>query len=145
MTVTDRNEFYARYVALDGLIDRFTAVLPPIDRSANADAAMTCLVTHTLARAATIQLRSSFKEYDRLNDRKDLAAAHTAAALLENTPMAISVRAMLLCPGPTLPNRCARPSSCGKIPNVSNEQVRAEKRTCGGCSLQGARLLEGRP
>ena len=84
MTVTDRNEFYARYVALDGLIDRFTAALPPIDRSANADAAMACLVTHTLARAATIQLRSSFKEYDRLNDRKDLAAAQTAAALLEN-------------------------------------------------------------
>ncbi len=83
-TATDRNDFYARYVALDGLIDRFTAALPPLDRSPNADAAMTSLVTHTLARAATIQLRSSFKDYDRLNDKKDLAAAQTAAALLEN-------------------------------------------------------------
>ncbi|KAI1796900.1 hypothetical protein LXA43DRAFT_985034 [Ganoderma leucocontextum] len=83
-TATDRNEFYARYVALDGLIDRFTVALPPLDRAGNADTAMTSLVTHTLARAATIQLRSSFKDYDRLNDRKDLAAAQTAASLLEN-------------------------------------------------------------
>ena len=45
---------------------------------------MTSLVTHTLARAATIQLRSSFKDHDRMNDRKDLAAAEAAAALLEN-------------------------------------------------------------
>lgn len=45
---------------------------------------MTSLATHTLARAATIQLRSNFKDYDRLNDRKDLAAAQAAAALLEN-------------------------------------------------------------
>ncbi|PIL35487.1 transcription factor [Ganoderma sinense ZZ0214-1] len=83
-TVTDRNDFYARYVVLDGLIDRFTAALSPLDRSRDADAAMTVLVTHTLARAATIQLRSSFKDYDRLKDRKDLAAAQAAAALLEN-------------------------------------------------------------
>ncbi|KAM5531794.1 hypothetical protein V8D89_014564 [Ganoderma adspersum] len=83
-TATDRNDFYGRYVALDGLIDRFTSALPPLDRSRDAGAAMTSLATHTLARAATIQLRSNFKDYDRLNDRKDLAAAQAAAALLEN-------------------------------------------------------------
>ena len=80
----DRNEFYGRYMALDNIIDRFTASLPPIDRSGNPDAALTSLVTHTLARAATIQLRSNFKDHDRMNDRKDLAAAQAASAALEN-------------------------------------------------------------
>ncbi|KAH9945112.1 uncharacterized protein BXZ73DRAFT_73316 [Epithele typhae] len=79
----DRNEFFARYVALDALIDRFTSSLPPIDRS-TPDAALTCLVTHTLAYAATIQIRSSFKPLDRMNDHKDLAAAEAAATVLEN-------------------------------------------------------------
>ncbi|EJF64875.1 hypothetical protein DICSQDRAFT_167027 [Dichomitus squalens LYAD-421 SS1] len=81
---TDRNDVYGRFVVLDGLIDRFIAALPPLDRSGDADATMTSLVTHTLARAATIQLRSSFKDFDGINDRKDLSAAEAAAALLDN-------------------------------------------------------------
>ncbi|KAI0367956.1 hypothetical protein BV20DRAFT_1054354 [Pilatotrama ljubarskyi] len=85
---TDRNEFYGRFVALDGLIDRFIASLPPIDRSTNPDLALTSLVTHTLARAATIQLRSNFKDHDRMNDGKDFVAAQAAALMLENTNIA---------------------------------------------------------
>ena len=80
----DRNEFYGSFLALDGMIDRFTASLPPIERSSSPDIALTSLVTHTLARAATIQLRSNFKDYDRMNDRKDFVAAQAAAALLDN-------------------------------------------------------------
>ncbi|KAH9847663.1 hypothetical protein C2E23DRAFT_490406 [Lenzites betulinus] len=80
---TNRNEFYGRFLGLDSLIDRFIATLPPIDRSGNPDIALTSLVTHTLARAATIQLRSSFKDYDRMNDGKDLVAAQAAALVLE--------------------------------------------------------------
>ncbi|RPD60171.1 hypothetical protein L227DRAFT_502556 [Lentinus tigrinus ALCF2SS1-6] len=80
----DRNEFYGKFMALDGLIDRFTASLPPIERSGNPDVALTSLVTHTLTRAATIQLRSNFKDYDRMSDRKDFAAAQAVAALLDN-------------------------------------------------------------
>ncbi|KAI0359774.1 hypothetical protein OH77DRAFT_1493304 [Trametes cingulata] len=82
---TDRNEFYGRFVALDGLIDRFIASLPPVERSASPDHALTSLVTHTLARAATIQLRSNFKDYDRMNDGKDFLAAQAAALALEHT------------------------------------------------------------
>lgn len=70
-------------MALDSLIDRFTASLPPVDHAGNPDTALTSLVTHTLARAATIQLRSNFKDQDRMNDRKDLVAAQAAAAALE--------------------------------------------------------------
>ncbi|KAI0833592.1 hypothetical protein BC628DRAFT_1414358 [Trametes gibbosa] len=83
-TETNRNEFYGRFVGLDSLIDRFIATLPPVDRSGSPDIALTSLVTHTLARAATIQLRSSFKDYDRMNDGKDLVAAQAAALALEN-------------------------------------------------------------
>ena len=71
-------------MALDGLIDRFTASLPPLERSGSPDAALTSLVTHTMARAATIQLRSNFRDHDRMNDRKDFAAAQQAAALLDS-------------------------------------------------------------
>ncbi|KAL1949573.1 hypothetical protein VTO73DRAFT_8454 [Trametes versicolor] len=83
-TTTDRTEFYGRFALLDGLIDRFIATVPPIDRTGNPDVALTSLVTHTLARAATIQLRSSFRDYDRVNDGKDLVAAQTAAVILES-------------------------------------------------------------
>lgn len=80
----NRNEFHGRFNALDGLIDRFIASLPPVERSGNPDAILTSLVTHTMARAATIQLRSNFRGQDRMNDRKDLAAAQAAAGLLDN-------------------------------------------------------------
>ncbi|KAI0787565.1 hypothetical protein C8Q74DRAFT_1366419 [Fomes fomentarius] len=80
----NRNEFYGRFTALDGLIDRFIASLPPVERSGNPDAILTSLVTHTMARAATIQLRSNFRGQDRMNDRKDLAAAQAVAGLLDN-------------------------------------------------------------
>ncbi|KAI0325291.1 hypothetical protein GY45DRAFT_1330474 [Cubamyces sp. BRFM 1775] len=80
----DRNGFYGRFVAMDGLIDRFIASLPPVDRSGSAEAALTSLVTHTLARAATIQLRSNFKNYDRMNDGKDFLAAQAAAMAIES-------------------------------------------------------------
>ncbi|KAI0636017.1 hypothetical protein C8Q77DRAFT_608668 [Trametes polyzona] len=79
----DRNEFYGRYVAMDGLIDRFIAGLPPVDRTGDPDVALTSVITHTLARTATIQLRSSFRDHDRMNDGKDLVAAQAAAMLLE--------------------------------------------------------------
>ena len=68
---------------MDGLIDRFIASLPPVDRSGSAEAALTSLVTHTLAHAATIQLRSNFKSYDRMNDGKDFIAAQAAAMAIE--------------------------------------------------------------
>lgn len=84
LATTDRTEFYGRFALLDGLIDRFIATVPPIDRTGNPDVALTSLVTHTLARAATIQLRSSFRDYDRVNDGKDLVAAQTAAVILES-------------------------------------------------------------
>ena len=70
-------------MALDNTIDRFTASLLPIDRNSSPDEVLTCLVTHTLARAATIQLRSGFRDHDRMNDHKDLVAAQAAAALLD--------------------------------------------------------------
>ena len=79
----DRNEFYTSFMALDGAIDRLIASLPPVDRAATPDVVLTSLVTHTLARVATIQLRSSFKDYDRMNDRKDFTAAQAAVALLD--------------------------------------------------------------
>ncbi|KAL7279257.1 hypothetical protein ACG7TL_007098 [Trametes sanguinea] len=86
----DRNEFYGRFVAVDGLIDRFSASLPPVDRSSNAEVALTLLVTHTLARAATIQLRSNFKAHERMNDGKDFIAAQAAARSLESFNVAFN-------------------------------------------------------
>ncbi|KAI9000431.1 hypothetical protein BD414DRAFT_511159 [Trametes punicea] len=83
----DRSGFYVRFVALDGLIDSFISSLPPIDRSGTAEAALTLLVTHTLAHAATIQLRSNFKGHDRMNDGKDFLAAQAAALALEHVSL----------------------------------------------------------
>ncbi|KAI0775118.1 hypothetical protein BD413DRAFT_653678 [Trametes elegans] len=80
---TDRDEFYGRFVAMDGIIDRFIATLPPIERSGNPDVALTLLATHTLAHAATIQLRSNFKGNERMNDGKAFPAAQAAIRALD--------------------------------------------------------------
>ncbi|KAI0671826.1 hypothetical protein C8Q78DRAFT_1031033 [Trametes maxima] len=80
---TNPNEFYGRFLLLDGIIDRFVASLPPIERAGDPEIALTSLVAHTFARAATIQLRSNFRDQGGMNDGKDLLAAQAAAVALE--------------------------------------------------------------
>ncbi|KAI9066252.1 hypothetical protein FKP32DRAFT_1610151 [Trametes sanguinea] len=121
--------FYGRFVAVDGLIDRFSASLPPINRSSNAEVALNLLVTHTLAHAATIQLRSNFKAHERMNDGKDFVAAQAAARSLEGFNVAFNYVDPILA-DPSSPRTYAAvaasaSSSSARAPAAQREAIRA--------------------
>ncbi|OBZ66214.1 Chromatin structure-remodeling complex protein RSC30 [Grifola frondosa] len=82
-TMPDTTNFYGNFMALDSVIDQFTASLLPLEFVVDDDIARTSLVTYTFARAATIQLHSNFKEPNRIGESKDVAAAKAAVAALD--------------------------------------------------------------
>ncbi|GBE87925.1 hypothetical protein SCP_1201510 [Sparassis crispa] len=91
-TMANAEEFFANVALLDSVIDHFTASLRPIEAATSPHVARDLLVTHSLARAATIQL------YARLSEAatgprgtKKLIAAKASAALLNNINLNHSV------------------------------------------------------
>ncbi|PCH40360.1 hypothetical protein WOLCODRAFT_117137 [Wolfiporia cocos MD-104 SS10] len=87
LTATDTEQFAAEFVALDSIIDHFSNSLMPVNMSAGLDATRRLLVTHTLARVATIQLHQRLREMEALTESKDVSAAKAAASLLDGVSM----------------------------------------------------------
>ncbi|OSX63334.1 hypothetical protein POSPLADRAFT_1180294 [Postia placenta MAD-698-R-SB12] len=77
--------FATELFTLDGAIDRFIASLPPVHLHLDVDVARKLIITHTLARDATIKVQAAMKQVTGMPSDKDVVAAQAIAAMLDNT------------------------------------------------------------
>lgn len=78
-------QFATELFTLDGAIDRFIASLPPVHLHLDVDVARKLIITHTLARDATIKVQAAMKQVTGMPSDKDVVAAQAIAAMLDNT------------------------------------------------------------
>lgn len=85
----DAPGFQSRFIALDNRIEQFKAALPSLSHatSMRPDVVRSLLTIHTLCHCATVQLHLPLSHERHPSNDKALAAANTAASMLQGIPV----------------------------------------------------------